>query len=65
MKRNYKTYWDKNHKFNSSKYHTGKKCIEKGCDKPAGTIWSPYWCYKHNAKRLERVAKQLDILNKK
>ena len=40
---------------NSSKYHTGKKCIERGCEKPAGTTWSPYWCFEHNVERIKRV----------
>jgi hypothetical protein len=55
---------DPNHEGNSPKYHTGKPCIEPGCDKPAGTWWSPYWCFEHNVERIKRVTRQFDeILN--
>lgn len=40
---------------NSEKYHTGKHCIEPGCNEPAGTAWSPYWCVKHNIERIDRI----------
>ena len=40
---------------NSAKYHTGKRCIEHGCNEPAGTAWSPYWCVKHNVARIDKV----------
>lgn len=50
---------DPAHPHNSPKHHTGKKCIEKGCDKPAGTHWSPFWCQACNAKRLKRVSEGL------
>lgn len=53
-------YKDKNHEFNSSKYHTGKKCITKGCDKPAGTYWSEYWCVDCNIKRIDRINNSFD-----
>ena len=39
---------------NSKKYHTGKLCIE-GCGRPAGTAWSPYWCFECNVKRMNRI----------
>lgn len=58
-----KGFNDPNDEGNSEKYHTGKPCIEKGCENPAGTWWSPYWCFKHNVERLDRVSGQLeDIL---
>jgi len=41
--------------FNSSLYHTGKVCVERDCDKPAGTWWSPFWCWEHNAKRMSKI----------
>lgn len=44
---------------NSARYHTGKPCIEDGCELPAGTAWSPHWCQKHNAERMERITKSL------
>lgn len=47
---------DPNHPHNSAKHHTGKKCIEKGCDKPAGTFWSPFWCQACNARRLTHIS---------
>jgi len=46
---------DPNHEGNSSRYHTGKPCIEIGCNDPAGTAWSPYWCFKHNLERIDRI----------
>lgn len=52
-------YDDLDHKYNSAKYHTGKPCVESGCDLPAGTWWSPLWCQKHNAERIERISKAL------
>jgi hypothetical protein len=45
---------------NGPKYHTGKLCIEPGCDDPAGTAWGPYWCQRHNAERLDRISANLD-----
>ena len=50
---------DPDHEGNTSKYHTGKKCIEKDCNKPAGTAWSPYWCFECNVKRIRRIDNQL------
>lgn len=54
---------DKNHEGNSKKYHTGKQCIEKGCNKPAGTAWSPYWCFDCNVERMRRIESQLTVLS--
>jgi hypothetical protein len=53
---------DPNHPGNSSTYHTGKPCIEIGCDAPAGTGWSPYWCFEHNVERIQRIGGQIDAL---
>ncbi len=53
-------YRDPNHPLNSAEYHTGKRCIEKGCEKPAGTSWSPFWCAEHNAERLDRITNALE-----
>lgn len=52
-------YDDPKSKGNSSKYWTGKTCIEPGCYGPAGTAWGPYWCFKHNVERINRVDAQL------
>lgn len=51
---------DPNHDHNSAKYHTGKPCIEKGCETPAGTWWSPLWCQSHNDARLKRITAGLE-----
>jgi hypothetical protein len=53
---------DPNHEGNSPSYHTGKPCIEKGCERPAGTWWSPHWCFEHNVERIKRISKQFDDL---
>jgi hypothetical protein len=50
---------DPNHLMNGPEYHTGTPCIEKGCDEPAGTAWSPLWCQRHNAERLDRISGRL------
>lgn len=47
---------------NSELYHTGKPCIELGCDEPAGTAWSPHWCFSHNVERLRRIGEKLEFL---
>ena len=54
------TYNDPNHRNNSTEHHTGKLCIELECDEPAGTAWSPYWCFEHNVKRMDRISAQFD-----
>lgn len=56
---NLEKHMDPNHEYNSSTYHTRKKCIEDGCDKPAGTAWSPYWCWECHSKRLNRITGNL------
>ncbi len=53
---------DINHEGNSSKHHTGKQCIEKECDKPAGTHWSHLWCFDHNVERIKRIDNSFDKL---
>lgn len=52
-------YKDPDNPGNSDKYHTGKNCIEPGCNNPAGTAWSPFWCFPCNVKRIERIDSQL------
>ena len=49
---------DPNHKGNSDKYHTGKECITDGCSNRAGTQWSPYWCFKCNVERINKINEQ-------
>ena len=46
---------DANDELNGAEYHTGKPCIERGCEKPAGTAWGSHWCQEHNAERLRRI----------
>lgn len=55
-----KPYQDPKHPYNGSEYHTGKECIEPGCHNPAGTAWSPFWCFDCNVKRIDRISRQLD-----
>lgn len=54
-----KKYQDPGYEGNGSKYHTGKECIERGCHNPAGTAWSPLWCFECNAKRMDRISGNL------
>lgn len=44
-------------------WRTGKPCIEQGCDEPAGTGWSPLWCFKHNVERIDRISRRLEALD--
>lgn len=53
-------YENPDHDGNSPKWHTGKPCVEKGCKKPAGTWWSPAWCFDHNVERMKRISAGLD-----
>jgi hypothetical protein len=39
-----------------------RKCVERGCNEPAGTKWSPHWCERHDAERRARITKQLEDL---
>ena len=52
-------YADPAHPGNSAKYHTGKECVEPGCNRPAGTQWSKHWCFECNVVRMRRITKQL------
>jgi hypothetical protein len=49
---------------NSEQYHTAKKCIEPGCNNPAGTAWSPFWCVKHNMERMDKINRQMEEIQK-
>lgn len=61
----YRAYADPKHKGNDKKYRTGKRCIEPGCKREAGTWWSPLWCRQHNTARMDRISGRLDpLLNK-
>lgn len=39
---------------------SGRSCYEQGCDRPAGTLWGPYWCPEHDQERLERISASLE-----
>ena len=51
---------DLRHPGYSKKYHTGKKCIEPGCNEPAGTLWGYYWCPKHDIERKKRITSSME-----
>lgn len=46
---------------NGPAHHTGKLCIERGCERPAGTHWSRFWCQPCNAARMTRIGKALRV----
>ncbi len=50
---------DKDDPGNGVEHLTGEPCIE-GCGRPAGTAWSPHWCFECNVKRIRRINSQLD-----
>jgi hypothetical protein len=50
-----KPFEDPNHEGNSAKYRSGRSCHTKGCKEPAGTWWSPHWCFAHNVERIHRI----------
>jgi len=50
---------DPAHPGNSPRYLTGKPCIVRGCEEPAGTVWSRLWCQKCNAARINRIGASL------
>lgn len=35
---------------------SGRVCCVAGCDNPAGTLWGPYFCPRHDVERLDRVS---------
>lgn len=39
---------------------SGKACVERGCDEPAGTQWGPLWCPLHDMERIDRVSAGMD-----
>lgn len=46
---------DPGHPHNSSLHHTGEQCIADNCYEPAGTWWSPYWCFFCNRERIRKI----------
>lgn len=59
MKSKILAFEDPNHKGNSIRFQTKNKCVNL-----AGTMWSPYWCFKHNVERMKRLNKQFDEMLK-
>ena len=55
-------YEDRDDPGNSAEYHTGEDCIERDCDNPAGTAWSPKWCFGCNRARMRRITEELENL---
>lgn len=40
-----------------------RTCIESGCDEPAGTPWTDYWCARHDEERRARITASLDAMS--
>ena len=53
---------DPDNSFNSAVYHTGFRCIEPGCWRPAGTAWSYLWCQPCNAARMKRITLDMNAM---
>ena len=51
-------YEDRSDPGNSSLHHTGELCVED-CGRPAGTAWSPHWCFECNVERMRRIGHNL------
>lgn len=50
---------------NGPDHHTGKPCIEPGCDNPAGTKWSPLWCHPCNVERMRLIDRTLKEISQR
>lgn len=59
------SYHDPDSPDNAPGHRTGKPCIEEGCSRPAGTGWSPYWCVECNIKRMDRIEKSLEEIERR
>lgn len=44
---------------------SGYTCIEPGCQSPAGTWWTPYWCPPCDEERIDRITAQIEDLVEK
>lgn len=58
-------YEDPDHPGNGPEHHTGRQCVEIGCRNPAGTAWSPWWCFRCNVKRMDQIEHDLRALRDK
>lgn len=54
--------WQGDHYEHVCQNPSGRACIERGCDAPAGTGWGPHWCPEHDAERLDRIGASLDSI---
>ena len=41
-----------------------RKCIEPGCENPAGTPWTDLWCLPHDEERRARITASLDEMTR-
>jgi hypothetical protein len=41
---------------------SGRACDEAPCPDPAGTLWGPYWCPRHDEERLDRISASLESI---
>jgi len=39
-----------------------KRCATQPCDEVPGTLWSPYWCFRHNVERIDRISDTLEAI---
>ena len=39
------------------------KCIEPGCEEPAGTPWTHLWCPAHDEERRARITASLERMS--
>jgi hypothetical protein len=40
-----------------------RKCIEEGCEEPAGSPWTHLWCLKHDEERRERITASMEKIS--
>ena len=57
-------YNDREAEGNSDKYKTGNKCLMTGCNNPAGTAWSPFFCVDCNIDRMDKITLQMEDIQR-
>jgi hypothetical protein len=40
-------------------------CVERGCQRPAGTPWTPVWCWVHDEERRDRITAKLEAMGRR
>ena len=55
-------YQDPAHPGNSASHHTGKPCFYKKCGRPAGTQWSPMFCFPCNVARMDSLNDSVNLI---